>query len=241
MPLREKVRGDHSPNMSSSPHIPPLTSGSEFPPSMSAASASSSGFLGSVLGIKDYLVQRVMRAEEERLPPAEVLAEENSELRAEVLRVEQEMVKAHREKAKLMVELDEAKEDVQWKANQIIQLQEQVRELQRINIRSEGIRRKLHAQVEELKGQIRVYCRVKPRDDTQGDDIVELDPTSDNAILVRNPKSNQSKKFTSDRVFPESTSQEELFEQVQPLIQCVLDGTHVTILAYGQTGSGKTV
>jgi kinesin family protein C2/C3 len=41
-------------------------------------------------------------------------------------------------------------------------------------------------------------------------------------------------------VFPQNSSQEEVFEAVQPLCVSVLDGYNVCIFAYGQTGSGKT-
>ena len=41
-------------------------------------------------------------------------------------------------------------------------------------------------------------------------------------------------------MFPQTSSQEEVFEAVQPLCVSVLDGYNVCIFAYGQTGSGKT-
>jgi hypothetical protein len=37
-----------------------------------------------------------------------------------------------------------------------------------------------------------------------------------------------------------STSAEEVFTDMQPLVRSVLDGFNVCIFAYGQTGSGKT-
>lgn len=47
--------------------------------------------------------------------------------------------------------------------------------------------------------------------------------------------------FSFNRIFPESASQQDLFEHVaKPVIDSCLDGYNGTVFAYGQTGSGKT-
>lgn len=47
--------------------------------------------------------------------------------------------------------------------------------------------------------------------------------------------------FTFDRVFPPTTTQLEIYEDVGlPIVQDVLQGYNGTIFAYGQTSSGKT-
>ena len=43
-----------------------------------------------------------------------------------------------------------------------------------------------------------------------------------------------------DKVFPQTTSQEEVFNGVSELVQSALDGYHVCLFSYGQTGAGKT-
>ena len=48
------------------------------------------------------------------------------------------------------------------------------------------------------------------------------------------------KLYEYDRVFRPAADQEEVFADVQPLVQSVMDGYNVCIFAYGQTGSGKT-
>jgi len=41
-------------------------------------------------------------------------------------------------------------------------------------------------------------------------------------------------------VFSPKSSQRDIFEEVQSLIQSAMEGFNVCIMAYGQTGSGKT-
>jgi hypothetical protein len=49
-----------------------------------------------------------------------------------------------------------------------------------------------------------------------------------------------SKRFEFDTVFQPTSTQEEVFAEVQPLVISAMDGYNVCIFAYGQTGSGKT-
>lgn len=46
--------------------------------------------------------------------------------------------------------------------------------------------------------------------------------------------------FEYNWVFDMSSSQDEVFEEVKPLVISSLDGYNVSIIAYGQTSSGKT-
>lgn len=51
----------------------------------------------------------------------------------------------------------------------------------------------------------------------------------------------EEKEFTFDGIFPETTSQEELYLQTaRPLVAEVLKGFNCTMMAYGQTGAGKS-
>lgn len=47
-------------------------------------------------------------------------------------------------------------------------------------------------------------------------------------------------RFGFDNVFGPDAGQEDVWENVEPLIQSAVDGFNVTLFAYGQTGSGKT-
>lgn len=54
-------------------------------------------------------------------------------------------------------------------------------------------------------------------------------------------KNTDTKVFSFDHIFDESSSQEQIFEKLKPnLIQSAVDGENYCLMAYGQTGSGKT-
>ncbi|KAJ8535723.1 hypothetical protein K7X08_023443 [Anisodus acutangulus] len=102
--------------------------------------------------------------------------------------------------------------------------------------------RKLYNQVQDLKGSIRVYCRVRPFLPGQSSYISNVDHIDDGSITIGVPsKSGKGRKsFNFNKVFGPSATQGEVFSDTQQLIRSVLDGYNVCIFAYGQTGSGKT-
>lgn len=111
-------------------------------------------------------------------------------------------------------------------------------------IEGEKLRKKLHNTILELKGNIRVFCRVRPLlpDESSSETKVISYPTSMEALgrgidLVQN---GQKYPFTFDKVFMPDSLQEDVFVEISQLVQSALDGYKVCIFAYGQTGSGKT-
>ncbi|XP_039030935.1 kinesin-like protein KIN-14I [Hibiscus syriacus] len=101
--------------------------------------------------------------------------------------------------------------------------------------------RKLYNQVQDLKGSIRVYCRVRPF--LSGSSYLSsVDHIEEGNIIINTPSKygKGCKSFTFNKVFGQSATQAEVFSDMQPLIRSVLDGYNVCIFAYGQTGSGKT-
>ncbi|EFJ12333.1 hypothetical protein SELMODRAFT_124154 [Selaginella moellendorffii] len=104
--------------------------------------------------------------------------------------------------------------------------------------------RKLYNEVQDLKGNIRVYCRVRPllSGDLSRRTTVEFIGENGD-VMISNPKrqgKDACRTFKFNKVFSTSASQEQVFLDTQPLIRSVLDGYNVCIFAYGQTGSGKT-
>ncbi|KAF5454141.1 hypothetical protein F2P56_023828 [Juglans regia] len=103
--------------------------------------------------------------------------------------------------------------------------------------------RKLYNQVQDLKGNIRVYCRVRPFLPGQPNGLNIVDHIEEGNITINAPSKYTKegrKSFTFNKAFGPSATQGEVFSDTQPLIRSVLDGFNVCIFAYGQTGSGKT-
>ncbi|XWS31769.1 hypothetical protein CRYUN_Cryun23aG0104600 [Craigia yunnanensis] len=102
--------------------------------------------------------------------------------------------------------------------------------------------RKLYNQVQDLKGSIRVYCRVRPFLSGKLSYLSTVDHIEDGNITINTSTKygKGHKSFTFNKVFGQSATQAEVFSDMQPLIRSVLDGYNVCIFAYGQTGSGKT-
>ncbi|KAG6421578.1 hypothetical protein SASPL_118135 [Salvia splendens] len=104
--------------------------------------------------------------------------------------------------------------------------------------------RKLHNELQELKGNIRVYCRIRPFLPGQKGKQSIIEYIGENGELtVANPAKpgkEGRRSFRFDKVYSQTSTQAQVFADTQPLIQSVLDGFNVCIFAYGQTGSGKT-
>ena len=75
------------------------------------------------------------------------------------------------------------------------------------------LRKKLHNELVDLKGNIRVYCRVRPLIGEDGggklgENVVSFDRNDDGIVMVQSKES--SKKFEMDRVFSPGSSQEQV-------------------------------
>ncbi|XP_018455092.2 kinesin-like protein KIN-14D isoform X1 [Raphanus sativus] len=126
------------------------------------------------------------------------------------------------------------------------ELQDRLADTEHQLFEGEVLRKKLHNTILELKGNIRVFCRVRPLlpDDGGGrqEASVIAYPTSSESLGrgIDVVQSGNKHPFTFDKVFDHGASQEEVFFEISQLVQSALDGYKVCIFAYGQTGSGKT-
>ncbi|KAL2279944.1 hypothetical protein FJTKL_13087 [Diaporthe vaccinii] len=118
-------------------------------------------------------------------------------------------------------------------------------------IKEETERRALFNKYQELKGNIRVMCRVRPVLEESEGTAAELEFPDDKTsaqIYVKGPEernalgktSSKIYPFEFDRVFTPQIHNEEVFDEIAQLVQSALDGYNVCIFCYGQTGSGKT-
>lgn len=106
-------------------------------------------------------------------------------------------------------------------------------------------RRYLHNKLEDLKGNIRVYCRVRALIKDESNTIpLQSDPyitfPDAHSIRVCHLPNKRDLTFELNHVFTHTDDQNLVFEEVDPLISSVLDGYNACIMAYGQTGAGKT-
>jgi kinesin family member C1 len=119
-------------------------------------------------------------------------------------------------------------------------------------IKEETLRRILFNQVQELKGNIRVMCRVRPTTEAEENEAAKIafpDVEKESRELeIQGPEEKSSlgnitrktSAFSFDRVFGPGSQNEEVFGEISQLVQSALDGYNVCIFCYGQTGSGKT-
>ncbi|XP_050238761.1 kinesin-like protein KIN-14O isoform X2 [Mercurialis annua] len=104
--------------------------------------------------------------------------------------------------------------------------------------------RKMFNELQDLKGNIRVYCRIRPLMKGQDGKKTTIEHIGENGELVvanlSKPGKEGHRLFRFNTVYGPNSTQAEVFSDTQPLIRSVLDGYNVCIFAYGQTGSGKT-
>jgi len=101
-------------------------------------------------------------------------------------------------------------------------------------------RRKLHNLVQELKGNIRVYARVRPMTAAEAEMGCCLSFPGPDEIMIKNDDQGVKKTFQFNEILQQNATQEDLFKGIRDLVVSMIDGFNVCMFAYGQTGSGKT-
>jgi len=120
-------------------------------------------------------------------------------------------------------------------------LEHRIDELHAAFAGEQALRKRYHNQLQDLKGAIRVYVRVRPVTTRETGGQVAVRKMDAFQIEVDNKdKQKGSKQFTFDSIFDERATQEDVFAECKSLVSSAIDGFNVTVFAYGQTGAGKT-
>ncbi|KAK7748418.1 kinesin-like nuclear fusion protein [Diatrype stigma] len=120
--------------------------------------------------------------------------------------------------------------------------------------REQERRRQLFEQVQDLKGSIRVMCRIRPAPaGVEPEQLVDFGPPERGQFTEEWGRLNlqatrkgatglvtETKTFDFERVFGQGDANGAVFEEIADLVQSSMEGKKVCLFAYGQTGSGKT-
>ncbi|KAL2247148.1 kinesin-like protein KIN-14I [Sesamum indicum] len=142
-------------------------------------------------------------------------------------------------------ELREMKEDIDRKNEQTAAILKrqgaQLAEMEALYKEEQVMRKRYFNMIEDMKGKIRVYCRLRPLSEKEISEKERNAMASVDEFTVEHTwRDDRVKQHMYDRVFDGRATQEDVFEDTKYLVQSAVDGYNVCIFAYGQTGSGKT-
>eukprot|EP01138_Halocafeteria_seosinensis_P002671 gb/GECG01002731.1/.p1 GENE.gb/GECG01002731.1/~~gb/GECG01002731.1/.p1 ORF type:complete len:758 (+),score=125.32 gb/GECG01002731.1/:1-2274(+) len=120
-------------------------------------------------------------------------------------------------------------------------------------------RLKLREELLDLRGEIRVFCRVRPllpgeaaKGNGKGNIFTFPQAKADGTTRIQMLDHSRSKNVAGDtvdakawpfdfnRVFTPQNDQQDVFHEVCPVVESCLSGYRACLFAYGQTGAGKT-
>eukprot|EP01012_Entosiphon_sulcatum_P003583 TRINITY_DN11189_c0_g1_i3.p1 TRINITY_DN11189_c0_g1~~TRINITY_DN11189_c0_g1_i3.p1 ORF type:complete len:717 (-),score=143.11 TRINITY_DN11189_c0_g1_i3:74-2224(-) len=114
--------------------------------------------------------------------------------------------------------------------------------LKKIYLSEMQLRKKLFAQIQEFRGNTRIFCRVRPLSAEEralgedGEDITGF-PGSSEIILK---EAGKPRMFEVDAAFKPTDKTKPIFDELSGMVECAVDGFNVAFFAYGQSGSGKS-
>jgi hypothetical protein len=169
------------------------------------------------------------------------LAEEISHAKGEV----ESYIKKYEEAEERVKIAEEAQRQMIAEIEEAKCIQQYNAQLHRDLAREQAVRKKLHNEIEDMKGKIRVYVRVRPFSKSELSKGCHEAVLKDGkmSVVVTGGKTPETRKaYDFDSVFAgamtEGNSQEDIFKDTKHLMTSVIDGYNVCIFAYGQTGSG---
>ncbi|KAJ7279230.1 hypothetical protein O6H91_Y378300 [Diphasiastrum complanatum] len=103
-------------------------------------------------------------------------------------------------------------------------------------------RRSAQRQFLDLYGNIQIFCMVRrvgmEGNTSQLEPVIRLETREVEVEIPKAGKENRAYKF--DKVFPPTSSQDEVFDEIEPVVQSAMDGQNICVLAYGQEEAQKT-
>jgi hypothetical protein len=137
----------------------------------------------------------------------------------------------------------EQEKKIQEQAARITALEKELADLTEHFKREHALRKKYMNEVEQAKGNMRVYVRIRPfnrmEQERQAKSAVKV--ISGSSILQVENNRGVVKDFDFNGVFDQSASQEEVFNEiVKDSMRSAFDGLHVCYMVYGQAGAGKS-
>ena len=98
------------------------------------------------------------------------------------------------------------------------------------------LRKQLFNQLQESRGSVRVYLRVRDftASETDSTCVPSCSFPQKNHVSIENSATGKTETFQFERVFNMATTQSAVFTDVQQFVTSLLDGYNVSILAYGQ-------
>jgi kinesin family protein C1 len=193
---------------------------------------------------KKLELERLGHELNEALSELRVLRADRDSLREELTSTSSAMLDFERKgkTSALMLDATKSKLDAA-----LLQLENDAKRIQLLEIEvreGETERRKLHNMIQELKGNIRVFCRVRPllsKEKAQEDNTLPHVAFIENGTgmeLIEKRDSADGQRtnakvypFQFDRIFAPDSSQLIVFNEISQLVQSALDGYNVCIFA----------
>jgi len=161
------------------------------------------------------------------------------DMQGERARIEREAAEEKARFDELVASLTGDKDDTMRKSKEA---DERAVEFEKQWVSESKLRKELHNQLEEMVGNLRVYCRIRPASNKEKEGLISVSVKGNDQVIVKDHEDGKrdDKKYMFTQVYGPTSTQEDVFRDTQTLMTSVLDGYNVCIFAYGQSGTGKT-